>query len=205
MTQEIKGLIEKIQQEGIQVAEEKAAQIQNQAQETAKQIIIDAKAEAQKILLQAKQEVARSQESTKSLLAQAARDMLISLRAEIQAMLHSLLVTYSRQALPAEALGKIIAVLIKEYGMQRKDTVVVTLRTEEVEKIGKILFSELGEQAKKGILLKGSDDVQAGFLISWDGGSSQFTFTDQALAEYIAVALNPRLKDFLIKASSSDK
>jgi vacuolar-type H+-ATPase subunit E/Vma4 len=59
------------------------------------------------------------------------------------------------------------------------------------------LFKELEAQLKKGILLQASDEVKAGFTISFDAGKSQFEFTDRSLAEYISKCLRPDLAEIL--------
>ena len=53
MAQEIKDLLARIQQEGVKVAEEKAAEIKAEADSIAQKIIADAKIQAKKIIEQA--------------------------------------------------------------------------------------------------------------------------------------------------------
>ena len=55
MAEEIKELIEKIQQEGIQIAEDKARQIEAQAREQAEEILLEAKQQAAKIISEAEE------------------------------------------------------------------------------------------------------------------------------------------------------
>jgi len=59
------------------------------------------------------------------------------------------------------------------------------------------ILKELKEEAKKGIVLQPSDEIRAGFMISFDKGKSYFDFTDKALGEYISIHLQPRLRDLL--------
>ncbi|PIW68507.1 MAG: V-type ATP synthase subunit E, partial [Candidatus Omnitrophica bacterium CG12_big_fil_rev_8_21_14_0_65_42_8] len=52
-------------------------------------------------------------------------------------------------------------------------------------------------EAKKGIVVRASDEISVGFTISFDAGKSQYDFTDKALAEYIGVYLKPKLSEIL--------
>lgn len=197
MAEEIKNLIEKIQQEGIQAAESKAKEIEAKARLEAEELIKKARSEAEKIIAQAKEEALKTEESTKTLLKQAGRDLMLNLRTQINALLDKLILSAAREALKLQDTIKIIASLIKNYHEQDKENIVVTVNKADLDQIEEGLFSELGREAKKGIALKGKDDISTGFLISFDAGKSHFDFTDQAMAEYIGSYLKPKLKEIL--------
>ncbi len=77
MAEEIKELIEKIRSEGVRAGEDKAKAIELDALKRARQITADAEAEAKRILSEARESIARSEESSRSALKQAARDVII--------------------------------------------------------------------------------------------------------------------------------
>lgn len=193
MAEEIKALIEKIQQEGIQVAQDKAKEIEALARRQAEEIVKKAKAEAEKLISEAKEQIAKREESTRILLQQAGRDVLLGLRKEINAMLERLIISGIRQALTAEELAKILTTLIKNY--HGKENIIVLLKKEDLEKLEKGFLDALKEETKKGIALHPAEDIQAGFIISYDNGKSYYDFTDEALAEYIGSYLKPKLKE----------
>lgn len=195
MAEEIKDLIEKIQQEGVKVAQDKAKEIEALARRQAEEIVKKAKAEAEKLVGEAKEQITKTQESTKILLQQAGRDVLLGLRKEINAMLEKLIVSGVRQALTPEELAKILTTLIKNY--HGKENIAILLKKEDLEKLEKGFLEALKEETKKGIVLGSSEDIQAGFIISYDNGKSYYDFTDEALAEYIGSYLKPRLKEIL--------
>lgn len=197
MAEDIKSLIEKIQQEGIKVAEDKARAIEEEAFSQAKEIVKKAQAEAGHILAQAKDKNAKTEESTKEVIKQAGRDLLLSLRKEINAMLDKLIMARVNDALKPEELVKIINALIKDYHGKEKDQIVISLKKEDSEKIENAFLNELKEEAKKGIALKPSEEILGGFIISYDAGKSHFDFTDKAIAEYIGLYLKPKLGEIL--------
>lgn len=197
MPEDIQGLIEKINQEGVLAAEEKARQIIQQAQREADSIIVKAKARAQELISDAQEKNFKDQDKVKELLNQAGRDLLLVARGEINAMLMRLITQETRQALSPEVLSKILSSFIQNLSGKHSGEVVVTLNKEDAQRITEHFLSRLKEETKKQIVLKSLEDIHAGFIISFDSGKSQFDFSDKALAEYIGTYLKPKLKDIL--------
>lgn len=197
MAEEIKDLIEKIQQEGVKVAEEKAKEIQSQAKNQSEAIIEKARLEAEKILAEAKQRINKMEEAAKASLQQTGRNLLISLRKEINSVLEKMLTSAVKQALSPAELAKILHSLISETAKHNKSDIIVSVNKDDLEKLEKSFLAELKEEVKKGISLKSSEDISAGFTISFDSAKSLFDFTDKALADYIVQYLKPKLAELL--------
>jgi V/A-type H+-transporting ATPase subunit E len=197
MTDQLKDLIQKIHDEGVKAAQEEARQIEAEAQQKAASTIEKAKAESARLIAGAKEKDARLQESTKQLLAQASRDMLLALKKEISAMLNRIIAHHVSQALEPPQLGKIITSLIKDYEKKDKADIVINLKKDDLDKLQKGFLGELKQQIKKGVTLKASDDISGGFTISYDAGKSHYDFTDKALSQFIASCIKPRLADIL--------
>jgi vacuolar-type H+-ATPase subunit E/Vma4 len=195
MTEEIKDLITKIKNEGIKAAQDKSIQIELQAQALAEKIIRDSKAAAEKIISDAQREAEQYRSSTEALLKQSGRDMLLSLKKEIVAMLGMIIKKNIRTFLTPEEMLKIINLLIKASA--RKEDIVVTVKKEDLKKIQGGLLSELSEEMKKRVILKPSDEISSGFTISYDAGKSLFDFSEEALAAYISAYLKPELNEIL--------
>lgn len=204
MAEDIRGLIEKINQEGVQAAEKKAREIELQAQTTAREILERAEAEARRIVAEAKEQALRTEERGRTLLAQAGRDMLLSLKKEISATLNRVILTDVRQALNPEALAKIIFELVKGISAAQKTEIVVTLKEEDLEALKKAFLSKLKDEAMKEVVLKSSEEITGGFTISYDRSKSEYDFTDAALAEYIGSSLKPKLNQVLKDALSAE-
>jgi len=196
MTEQIQDLIEKIKQEGFGVAEEKARKIEEQAKKEAEGIISRARQEADKLLKDARQQLAREQEAQKALLAQAGRDLLLSLRKEINSMLERLVVKEVDKALTPESMHKIISDLVKDLAASKSD-IIITVGKHNLEELKKHFHARLKEEALGAITLKPSQDMRGGFTISFDAGKSCFDFSDKALAEYISGYIKPQLKEIL--------
>lgn len=197
MSEDIRGLIEKIREEGLKAAEDKAGRIEEEARRMAHEIVDKARSEAQKIIAEAGEQAAAREENTKALLQQAGRDLLLSLKKEIDCMLNRLIVSQVGEALNPEELTRIITLLIKDYSGKEGADIIITLKKADCEKLAKGFLGKLKEEAKKGILLKPSEEINGGFIISFDAGKSHFDFTDRALAEYISLYLKPQLSQIL--------
>lgn len=197
MAEEIKDLIARIQREGVAAGEKQAAQIKSEAEQKSQEIIGKAKSRAAEIIEQAEAEAHKLDQSTRASLEQAGRDLLISLRREINAMLDRLIKHGLRQALKTEELAAIIAGLIKAAPLSLGSQVVILLSLQDKEKLEKEFFKQLAEETKKQIVLKSAQEIESGFIISFDAGKSSFDFSNQALTEYISGSLRPELNKIL--------
>lgn len=193
MAQEIKDLIAKIQEEGIKIAEDKAGEIEAKAHTEAQRIIAEAHFQSKKIIADAHQQAETISQSMQASLNQAGRDFLITLRAKINALLDKLVAENIRQSLAPEELARIIFALIKGASNKVGSQIIITLSVEDCKHLEKFFLKKLIEETKSQIVLKSSNEVNAGLRISFDAGKSHFDFSDQALAEYISVQIRPEL------------
>ena len=141
----------------------------------------------------AKERVRRDDEKEKALLAQAGRDLLLSLRKEINAMLERLMISDIRQAMTPEALSGLLSDVARNYSAEGTGSITVSLNKDDLEILEKHFLHKLGEETKKQILLRPAEEISGGFTISYDSGKSCFDFTDKALADYIGTYLKPKL------------
>lgn len=195
MTEQIKELIEKINQEGIQAAQEKAREIQEHARQKAEIILEEATAKAKTIIEEAQFKVNHLQASSQATLKQSARDLLLALKIEIISLLERLVRADVSAALTIEELSLIIAGIIKEYHGPENDKVIVYLKDSDKNKLEGHFLTKLKEEFKKGIELRQQADIHAGFIISFDSGKSQFDFSDKALAQYLSAYLKPKVAE----------
>jgi len=197
MAGEIDKLIEKINQEGIQAAAQKARSIEEDAKRKAEELLERAKREVAQMKLASERQIEQYKEKQDALLKQAGRDMLLDLRCQINKMLQRIIAQEAAQVFDREALVKILGSLIEHTVKHEKSEVVVTLSKEDLHKLEAGFLSKLKDEVKKKVRLVPSEDLRAGFQISYDCGKSQFDFSDKALAEYIFTFLKPKLKEIL--------
>jgi len=200
MPEEIRDLIEKINQDGIRAAEEKAQKIEALARQRADDILDQARREAEEMVAAAHERIRREEGSEKTLLAQAGRDLLLSLRNEMNAMLGRIIVSETRQALTPEALFRLLSEVVKHCSAGEHGDIAVFLAKEDLETLEKNFLQKLREKTERNIVLRPAEEISGGFLISFDSGRSLYDFTDKALAEYIGAFLKPKLNKILQEA-----
>ena len=142
-------------------------------------------------------EAKKADDSTRAALEQAGRDLLISLRQEIIAMLERLIKSDLRQALSPEELAKIIGFLIKNAPLSLGSQIIVSLSQQDKDKLESGMLKQLVEETKKSVVLKSAEGLDSGFIISFDDGKSIFDFSGQALTDYISGSLRPELNKIL--------
>jgi vacuolar-type H+-ATPase subunit E/Vma4 len=200
MPEEIRDLIEKINQEGIRAAEEKAKTIEDEAKQRSDAILSRARAEADGMISAANERIRREDQKERALLAQAGRDLLLSLREEINAMLGRIVVSDIRQGLTPDALFRLISEIIRNYNVKEGSDIIVSLNKKDLELMEQHYMDKLRQEAARGFTLQPGEEIQGGFTISFDNGKSCYDFTDKALAEYIITYLKPKLKKILEEA-----
>ena len=203
MPQQLQELIDQIKKEGIQAADNKAREIETEAQKKARALIEQAQAQASQLIARAQEECQKRTQATQMALKQAGRDMLLELKREIKHTLEKVVLLDISEALAPQTLAHILEVLIKKFPEQVSDhlDIRVVLSPSDLEKLKKGFIEKLKHELKKPIELRSSEDIQAGFTISFDGGKSSFDFTDRSLAEYLSVFLNPEVASLLKEAA----
>jgi len=195
MSENLKGLLEKINQEGIKSAEGKARVIENKARIDAEKILTDAKKLADEIIQKAKLETERTRISANLSVKQASRDFLLALKEDIRKMLNKIIAGEINKALSNEEIAGILASLIDKYTEKngKADDIKMLVKKEDLEKIKNTLMSKLKDRVKSGVEFRPSPNINAGFSISFDKGKSYFDFSDEGLLETLCVYLNPEL------------
>ncbi|MBZ0167467.1 MAG: hypothetical protein K8I00_11730 [Candidatus Omnitrophica bacterium] len=201
MSSQIQELIDKIKNDGVQQAQDQAQGIEKEAQDKARKIIKDAQQQAESIVLQGKDDVKKMEEAAKKSLQQASRDMLLSLRKQIEQTLQKLVAAEVSGALTTERLADILAeVVASTVDMSKDHGVLLEISPQSAQDLKGGILAKLQESVKKGVRVESSDDVSGGFTISYDNGKSSFDFTDESLANYLSTYLNAQVADILKSA-----
>ncbi len=200
MGEDIRDLIDKINEEGIKAAEKKARDIEGRAQQRADEILDRARRDADELIAAARERIRCEDEKERALLAQAARDMLLSLRKEINAMLGRIVVSDIQQALNPDVVARILTDIVRNQSAGKNQDITVVLGKEDLEILEQNYIDKIGKETEKTIVVRPSDETAAGFAISYDRGRSFYDFTDKALADYICTYLKPKLNRILNEA-----
>ncbi len=194
MDAQLQKLIEKIKEDGVQTAEEEAQRIREEAQKEAEKIRRDAKNEAEKLRTEAEQEVQRRELRGNEALKQAGRDLLLSLKGEIESLFDRYLQEAAGKALDdAEVMRDAVSAVLGSWSRDEEKEMEVLLPEKKAADLEKALKGKLAEDIKKGLEIKTSPDLDAGFRISAKDGSAFYDFSAEGLAAALSQYLNPRL------------
>lgn len=205
MAQQIQELIDKIKTEGLQAADQKAQEIEKQARQKAQAIVTEAQQQAQKLLSDAHAEIRKKEQASQMALKQAARDVLLSLKKEIQKILKKIITTSVQDTLTAEHLAQIIIEVSKKAVEEKAAAagIEVFLNPRDLKKLEEGFLAKVQKQLKCSIEFRPAEDIDTGFTISFDQGKSSFDFTETSLAEYLGVYLNEQIAALVKEALES--
>jgi V/A-type H+-transporting ATPase subunit E len=193
-------LLEKIRKDGIEAAESDAAKLLAETEEKRKTLLADAEREAKAIREKAKADAARFEEAGKASLQQASRNLIISFRTEIAAVLAAIVHTDTEKAFSGQVLEAAIPAVLSAWKEKGVEDMTVLLPPAELAKLENSLRKKLDAELKKGVELKPFSGIKAGFRIVEKDGSAYYDFSADAFAEMLSQYLNTRLAEIAAAA-----
>lgn len=197
-------LLDKIRKDGIEAAQTDAAKVLAEAEERRKAVLADAEREAKAIVAKAKADADRFEEAGKAALEQAARNLVISFRTEISAVLAAIVRTDTEKALSGSVLEAAIPAVLAAWKDKGMDDLAVLLPPAELSKLEGSLRKKLESELKKGLELRPFPGIKAGFRIAEKDGAAYYDFSSDSLAEMLSQYLNERLGQIAAAAIRKD-
>lgn len=201
MEVQLKELIEKIKNDGVESAKAQGEEIVAKARQEAKEIVAQAQKAAKEAQETAAKEAQASEERGRQALQQAGRDLLLNLTQKITGLFDAALAKHTREALDEGALTALVKEAFSKLELKGQN-LALHLSEADAQKIGEALKAALGSSVKGGLEIKPTKSVEAGFRIEEKEGGAFYDFSSQALAENLAAYLNPKLAEDLKKAAS---
>lgn len=193
MAGDIQGLLEKIHAEGIEKAEAEKKQILDDARQQANALIEAAKQEAEAIRKAALEDAAISEKKGTAAVKQAARDVLLSLQADLQKRLDAITRDSLGAALTPEVLGKIVVEMAGKYLSGAEGTLEILLSAKDAEALESGLKAGLLNDLKAKPEIMVSSNLSSGLKIGIKGTDLFFDFSDDALTDVICSFAGPKL------------
>lgn len=205
MAEDLQGLLDRINKEGLEKAEESKAAIIAEAKSEAKNIIAEATKKAEEIVAEGKKEAATLQAAGESGCQQAARDVLVSLESSIKQVLSSVVKQSVAESMTPETLSELIGTLAKAYVEGADTKLEVMASPEQVEALQQTFIGKLADTFKGGIEVQPVPSVDAGIKVSLDGESVVHDFTADAVSEMFCAYLNPRILEIISKTKGEQE
>ena len=187
--EDLQGLLEKINREGVEKADAEAKKIIEAAQAKADALVRDARAKAEQAKADAEKASALSAERAAETIRQSARDITIGIRGSVTALLESLLAKDVEKALGDEqTAAAIVADAIKD------------LTGPGEIRCGAKLAAALKSQVSglKSFTLATDPALGAGFTVRLDGGRVEHDFTAETISTELARRLRPDLAKLVV-------
>jgi V/A-type H+/Na+-transporting ATPase subunit E len=199
MAEQLQELLERIQAEGVNKADAAAREILDKAHATAAGIVKEAEASGQKIRDQGEADATAFVERAKAALAQAARDVVISVEQSVQSALRNVLRHEVDKALTSDTLISLLKSVVESYVRKTgsETRLEVLLSPEDQAALSDYLLGEFVQQMRSGIELRGDGGIPSGFRVSETGGNVTHDFSRDAIVEAMCAFLRPQVAQLL--------
>ena len=201
MAAQLQELIERINQEGIKSAEGKTRKIIAEAEKKAEDIIEKARKEAKGLTEKANKGAESTREKSEKAIKQSFRNVMLSLKEEIKKQFDLIVKSEVGEALKPEVVSEIIIKVSESFAKQmsgNQDAQVLVSKG-DAKKLGETFIERFKKEVKSGLEIKPVKNIDAGFMVSFDGGKSHYDFTDDGLRECLSAYISPQLKEIVKK------
>lgn len=197
MAEELQSLLEKIQREGIEKAAAERDEIVNKANAEAAAILAAARAEAEKMRADAANDAEALKKRAESAIRQAARDILLELKSELQRRVAAV----TRNRMDAALSSEFIAGLVREIATAALSSadkaasgkLEVMVGPAKCEEVAKLITASVGADLVEKMTIFPNAAAGRGLKVSVEGNEVFFDFSDAALTEMICEYAGSRI------------
>lgn len=195
MAEDLQGLLERINEEGLKKIESEREQLLSEARAEAEKIRQEAQADRDRLIEEARGESAKMVHAGEEKLRQACRDVIISLESDLKERLSLLVKGCVRETSKPDFLAKLILTIAGEYATRqgRASKVEVLVPQDQLTELEASFKAALGDQFKDGVTVRPVSGMDAGVQVSYDGESVYHDFSDEAITDMLCAYLNPQL------------
>jgi V/A-type H+/Na+-transporting ATPase subunit E len=202
---QLQELIDTIQRDGVDKVRLESEKLLQQAGAQADGIVAAARAQAEALLASARREQERLERSGREALKQAARDLLLGVRKQLEVLFSALLKEKSRDALGDPAITAAIVALIANWTPERQDKIEILLPRERFDTLAQALRQALAGKIAAGIEIKPAAELADGFRVGEKDGHAYYDFSAASIAESLALFLNPAMAAIVADALKQEK
>ena len=181
MAEELQGILDRINADGIAKADAERKEIIAKAKDEAAKIIADAKAEAACIVKNAEGEADAFRKRAENALVQAARDIKISLKGELESRINKAVENASSSALTPEFMAQLIKITAEKFISSPDEELTVSCAVKDIEGLDNALKGALADSLKKDPQILGDGAIRGGLELSVKDGAFCVDFTTDAV------------------------
>ena len=120
-----------------------------------------------------------------------------TIREKITALYNVILQNEVKGAMDEKLIGDVIVKLISSWKGEDSADLTVLVSEKDAKAVEQVLMNKLADKVKKGLDVKASKNIDAGFHVEAKDGSAYHNFSAEGIAEVFADYLNPRLANLL--------
>ena len=185
MAEELQSLLEKIQSDGIARAEAERDAVVAKAGKEAQEIVARAKQEAEAILAAAAAEAQSIQKRAESTIRQAARDIVLKLKIELESRLERAVSGSVKAAVTPQFMAEIIRDMAKQFAADPEAKISILASGRDADTLEQIIRDTLTASCQNMPVVFADSGVKNGMQISFDGGRVYFDFSADAITALI--------------------
>ena len=197
---QLQELITKIKDEGVLTAKAEAEAVIAKANSEAKAIVERANAQAKEALEAVKKAEATALQRQEEALAQASRDLLLSVRQNLSDLFTVALGAATKEVTTGsleDLIKAALSTLDKDNGYE------ITLSGADADKMGAALKAKFASMFKDGLDIKVSAAIDNGFRLAVKDGSAAYDITNEAIVNNLKYFLNPKLAEEFKKVTGT--
>ena len=203
MSEDLQSLLDRIQKDGVDKAETRAAEIIAAAESKAQTIIGEAQAEAKRLVAQADRDSASFAERGRKSIEQAGRDVVLTVENSVTAAFEKLVAAKVKDSLTIDVLKQMLGRIVEAYCAKGKsDHIEVLVNPSDEAALKDFMLSAFAESVRKGLTIKGDSAVVSGLKISIVDEDVYHDFSADAVTEALCHLLRPQLAAIMKGAAS---
>lgn len=203
MAEQLQPLLDQLQKEAIDEADKKAARILTDAEAKARKIVGEAEEAAARTVRKAEEDARVFEERGKETLAQAGRNLILSVGEKLTDVFRRLAETASGKAMNSDTIREILVRMAEAYASRsnRQRKVEVLLNEEDAAALRGYFAQEFKSELVTGIEITADADIAKGFRVSLEDDKVLHDFTKEAIGEAMSAYLRPPLDKIVYGAA----
>jgi V/A-type H+-transporting ATPase subunit E len=200
MQSKLQELTDKIYQEGLDKGNEEAKAIIESAKKEAAEIIESAKKQASGIIDDAQKNAAETLKNTESEIKLSSKQAINSLKQEITDTINDKVIQQATgKAFDTAFLKTVVETTLKNWSASQSSDISILLPAEQEKELSGAFSKSVKDLLDKGLEIKFTNTVKAGFQISPKDGSYKVSFTELDFENFFKQYLRPKLIDILFQ------
>jgi len=193
MAEELQQLFDRINSECLVKAEQEKNEIITAARAEAARIVAEAKRDAAEREKSAELAAENFRKRAEAAAKQAARDVVLALRGELETRLARAIDANTAQALTPELMAALIKELAAAFIKDPNGEIKVLTSVRDAEKLSATLKATLNESFRRNARVFGAQSIRNGMQLSFNGADVYYDFSDAAIRELLSGYLGGEL------------